>query len=287
VRLPVINCIFSWQQFGFIENAWQKYSIFGVQNTVVVQMSASQQSESTSPATWYASWFDTPYYPILYKDRNYREAQLFMDTLTHYLNLPEKASVLDLACGAGRHAIYLNQLGFKVTGIDLSANSIAIAQRNANANLEFRVHDMRQDFGQAYDAIFNLFTSFGYFDNDEDHLQTLVNMKKNLTEYGFGVIDFMNVNYVLNQLVADEEKTIDGICFKLKRYLKDGFICKEIDFEDQGQHFHFTEKVRAFTLADFQEMMDKAGIYLLDVFGDYKLKKFHKTESERLIMIFK
>ena len=87
--------------------------------------------------------------------------------------------------------------------------------------------------------------------------------------------------------VPEEEKTIDGICFKLKRYLKDGFICKEIEFEDQGQSYHFTEKVRAFTLADFQEMMDKAGIYLLDVFGDYKLKKFHKNESERLIMIFK
>lgn len=254
-------------------------------------MSQSQQPESIQPAntatSWFASWFDTPYYPILYKDRNYREAQLFMDTLTHYLNLPEKATVLDLACGAGRHAIYLNQLGFKVTGIDLSANSIATAQRNANANLDFRVHDMRHDFGQAYDAIFNLFTSFGYFDNDDDHLQTLINIKNNLSEYGFGVIDFMNVTYVLNQLVAEEEKTIDGICFTLKRYLKDGFICKEIDFEDQGNSYHFTEKVRAFTLADFQEMMDKAGIYLLDVFGDYKLKKFHKNESERLILIFK
>ena len=59
--------------------------------------------------TWYSSWFDTPYYHILYKDRNYREAQIFMDNLTHYLNLPEKAKVLDLACGKGRHAIYLNQ----------------------------------------------------------------------------------------------------------------------------------------------------------------------------------
>lgn len=68
---------------------------------------------------WFASWFDTPYYHILYKERNYREAQIFMDNLTHYLNLPEKAKVLDLACGKGRHAIYLNQLGFEVIGADL------------------------------------------------------------------------------------------------------------------------------------------------------------------------
>jgi hypothetical protein len=69
--------------------------------------------------------------------------------------------------------------------------------------------------------------------------------------------------------------------------VKDGHIFKEIAFEDQGESFHFTEKVQALTLQDFQAMMEEAGIYLLDIFGDYKLKKFHKTESERLIMIFK
>ena len=73
----------------------------------------------------------------------------------------------------------------------------------------------------------------------------------------------------------------------IKRYLKDSHIYKEIDFEDKGQKFHFTEKVKALTLKDFEELMEEAGIYLLDIFGDYKLKKFHKTDSERLIMIFK
>ena len=69
--------------------------------------------------------------------------------------------------------------------------------------------------------------------------------------------------------------------------LNQSHIYKEIAFEDQGESFHFTEKVQALTLQDFQTMMEEAGIYLLDIFGDYKLKKFHKTESERLIMIFK
>lgn len=237
--------------------------------------------------TWFSSWFDTPYYHILYKERNYREAQLFMDNLTHYLNLPEKAKVLDLACGKGRHSIYLNQLGFDVLGADLSENSIAEASKNSNTSLHFKVHDMREPFEEKYDAIFNLFTSFGYFENDQDNLTTLKAIKDSLSEYGFAVIDFMNVNQVINTLVPEEVKTVDGIEFHLKRYVKDGHIHKEIDFEDNGQKFHYTEKVKALTLQDFQEMMDEAGIYLLDIFGDYKLKKFHKTESERLIMIFK
>jgi 2-polyprenyl-3-methyl-5-hydroxy-6-metoxy-1,4-benzoquinol methylase len=78
------------------------------------------QDPKPNTNTWFASWFDTPYYHILYKERNYREAQVFMDNLTQYLNLPEKAKVLDLACGKGRHSIYLNQLGYEVVGADLS-----------------------------------------------------------------------------------------------------------------------------------------------------------------------
>lgn len=237
--------------------------------------------------TWFASWFDTPYYHILYKDRDYAEAQVFMDNITHYLNLPDDAKILDLACGKGRHSIYLNQLGYDVTGADLSENSIAEASRHSNDKLHFEVHDMRIPFQQKFDAIFNLFTSFGYFENDADNLTTLKAIQESLSEYGFAVIDFMNVQNVIDNLVPEEVKTVENIDFHIKRYVKDGHIFKEIDFEDKGEKFHFTEKVQALTLHDFEEMMEEAGIYLLDTFGDYKLKKFYKNESERLIMVFK
>ncbi|MEW5675888.1 class I SAM-dependent methyltransferase [Flavobacterium enshiense] len=238
-------------------------------------------------ANWFASWFDTPYYHILYKDRDYAEAQHFMDNLTHYLNLPEDAKILDLACGKGRHSLYLNQLGYDVTGADLSENSIASASEFANDKLHFKVHDMREPFEEKFDAVFNLFTSFGYFESDDDNLTTLKAIKESLTEYGFAVIDFMNVNYIINNLVPEEIKTVEGIDFHIKRYVKDNHIFKEIDFEDKGQKFHFTEKVKALTLSDFEQMMEEAGIFLLDVFGDYKLRKFFKNDSERLILIFK
>jgi len=245
--------------------------------------------QNPSPITdnWYASWFDTPYYHILYKDRDYAEAQLFMDNLTEYLNLPEEAKILDLACGKGRHSIYLNQLGYDVTGADLSENSITEASKSSNEKLHFKVHDMRIPFDEKYDAIFNLFTSFGYFEDDADNLITLKAIRDSLTEYGFAVIDFMNVDFVLENLIPKETKTVEGIDFHIKRYEKDNHIYKEISFSDQGKEFHFTEKVQALRLSDFEKMMDEAGIYLLDVFGDYKLRKFYKSQSERLIMIFK
>jgi SAM-dependent methyltransferase len=243
---------------------------------------SNKQMEQNLPLktnNWFASWFDSPYYHILYKERDEMEAQLFMDNIVHYLNLPEEAKILDLACGKGRHSIYLNQMGFNVTGADLSSNSIAIAKDFENETLKFVEHDMRKPFDQKFDAIFNLFTSFGYFENEEDNFITLKAIRDSISEYGFAVIDFMNVPNVLANLVPEEVKSVDNIDFHIKRYLKDGYIYKEINFEDQGGKFHFTEKVKAITLEDFEIMMEEAGIYLLDIFGDYKLKKFHKKEK--------
>ncbi len=181
----------------------------------------------------------------------------------------------------------MNQLGYDVIGADLSENSIAEANKNANETLHFMVHDKREPFEDKFDAIFNLFTSFGYFESEEDNLKTLVAIKDSLSEYGFAVIDFMNVYNVLENLIPEEIKEVDGITFHIKRSHANHFIIKEIDFEADGETFHFEEKVKAYTLEDFQRMMDNAGIFLLDTFGDYKLKKFHKNTSERLIMIFK
>jgi SAM-dependent methyltransferase len=236
---------------------------------------------------WYASWFDTPFYHILYKDRDYTEAQLFMDNLTEYLNLPERGKILDLACGKGRHSTYLNSLGYDVTGVDLSENSISHAKQFENETLHFNVHDMCKPYGKTFDAVFNLFTSFGYFENDEDNLKTIQAIKADLNEYGFGVIDFMNSDFVINNLVDEDVKTIDGIEFKQRRHVEGDYIIKTITFSANNEDFSFQERVKALTLGDFETLFEKAGVYLLDVFGDYKLNTFHKDTSERLVMIFK
>jgi SAM-dependent methyltransferase len=244
-------------------------------------------SISKNSENWFSTWFDTHYYHILYKNRNDKEAQGFMDNITEYLNMPENGTILDLACGKGRHSIYLNKLGYQVTGVDLSENSIATANQSSNDTLEFKTHDMREPMNETYDAIFNLFTSFGYFDKHEDNIKTLKTIKESINEYGFGVIDFFNADYIIENLVAEETKEIDGITFNIKRTVENNKIIKEIRFSDNGETYFFTEKVAAFTLTDFEDMMEEAGIYLLEIFGDYKLRKFYKTQSERLIMIFK
>ena len=236
---------------------------------------------------WYASWFDTPYYHILYKDRDYEEAEVFMKNLTSYLNIPEGGKILDLACGKGRHSIYLNSIGFDVTGVDLSKQSIAFAKQFENETLKFDVHDMTKPYPEQFDAVFNLFTSFGYFDNEECNLRTIEAIKSELNTFGFGVIDFMNVDYVIENLVPENKTEVDGITFHQKRKVENDYIVKDISFEIEGETLNFQERVRAFTLEDFETLFETAGVHLLDVFGDYQLGKFNSKQSERLILIFK
>lgn len=236
---------------------------------------------------WYASWFDTPYYHILYKDRDYTEAQSFMDNLTSYINLPEHGKILDLACGKGRHSIYLNTLGYNVTGVDLSEQSIKHAKQYENDTLKFDVHDMTKPYPETFDAVFNLFTSFGYFETDECDLHTIKAIKAELNDFGFAVIDFMNAEYVIDNLVTEDIKTVDGIDFLQQRRVENGHIIKDISFTVDGKDYNFQERVKAINLQDFEVLFKKAGVHLLDVFGDYKLNPFHPKTSQRLIMIFK
>lgn len=235
---------------------------------------------------WYANWFDTPYYHILYKDRDHAEAENFMDHLTHFLKLPKKAEILDLACGKGRHSIYLNQLGYDVVGADLSESSITYAKQFENDTLHFRIHDMSKTFTRKFDAIFNLFTSFGYFENEADNLRTIQAIVDGLKDNGHGVIDFLNVENVIKNLVPEETKVIEGITFNISKYLKDGYLIKDIRFEDEGKQYNFTEKVKALTLDHFKEYFEMANATLHHCLGDYQMNEFDLKSSDRLILIF-
>jgi len=235
---------------------------------------------------WFQSWFDTPYYHILYKHRDYKEAEVFIKNIATYLNLDKDDSILDLACGKGRHSIFLNALGYKVTGLDLSKNSIEHAKTHESSSLHFDVHDMRNSYPNQFEVVLNLFTSFGYFEEEADNFKVIQTIKSSLKQNGIGVIDFMNSPVVIENLIAQNTYEAEGVKFKLKRSYTDGFITKDIEVKDADKTHHFEEKVRAFTFQDFETMLSNAGLHLLDCFGSYKLEPFNSKTSERLILIF-
>ena len=237
--------------------------------------------------SWFSEWFDTEYYHILYKKRDDSEAQHFINQIVKKISLHPETKMLDLACGKGRHSIYFNSLGFDVIGTDLSSKSIEYAKQFENDKLKFFVSDMREIlFPETFTHIFSIFTSFGYFENEKDNQKVFEAVAKQLKPNGTFILDYFNVNYVINNLITEETKTIDFIQFHIKKYIKNKFVYKEISFKDKGKEYLFTEKVQLLELELFQKFARNAGFILEDVYGDYKLQPFKTQHSERLIMIF-
>lgn len=238
---------------------------------------------------WFENWFETPYYHILYQNRNSSEAVGFIENLIQTINLPQGKKVLDLACGKGRHSVTLAHLGFDVTGLDISKNSIEHARQYESHNLKFHIHDMRLPFNERFDGIFNFFTSFGYFENHEDNLKVLQSVSTMLNDDGTFVLDYLNVHHVKNNLVLTEKKTIDKIDFHISRTVKNGFIVKSIRVNDRQNNVNqlYFEKVADFSKDDLSALLHKAGLTLSAVYGNYDLREFHPNSSPRLILVCK
>ena len=238
--------------------------------------------------SWFANWFDSPFYHLLYKNRDEKEAEVFIDNLVTHLQIPKRCKLLDIACGKGRHSIYFNKKSMDVVGIDLSKNSINIAKKDENETLQFAVHDMREIFKKnTFDIVTNLFTSFGYFEKDEDEQKAINSMALNLKKKGILIIDFMNAKKVIRNLVKSEKKQVDGITFSIRRSIENNYIIKDITFSNNGENHHFQEKVKALTLTDFSNFISNAGLKIIDIFGNYKLENFNALTSDRLIIICK
>ena len=235
---------------------------------------------------WYRNWFDSPYYDLLYKERDQEEADMFIHNLVSHLSPLKNALMLDLACGKGRYSIALNRMGYTVTGIDLSQRKIEAARQNQNKTLTFAMNDMRMPLEpNKYDYIFNLFTSFGYFDNEEENKVVLTNVFNALKSGGIFVLDYVNGQKAAKYLLEKEECTVEDVNFSIYRYVKDNLIIKEIKVMDGVVESMFAEKVSIFSEEKLREYILGCGFEILEIYGDYQLNKFEANKSDRLIFI--
>lgn len=235
---------------------------------------------------WFENWFDTSYYHLLYDHRNDQEAAVFMSNMLGYLKLNPGDKVLDLPCGRGRHAVYLHSKGLEVVGADISKNSILKAkEKYSRDGLTFEIHDMRTPLQSKYHAIFNLFTSFGYFSSMKDNLTVLKNFKYGLMPNGKIIIDFLNLNQVAKNLTPLQIIEKDAVRFEIRKHISDGFVNKDILIHHQGKSQQYRERVQALDLNTFEHMVQKTDLQLEQVFGSYQLDPFEKENSERLILV--
>jgi SAM-dependent methyltransferase len=235
---------------------------------------------------WFETWFNTPYYHLLYSNRNDDEAQAFVSNLVRYLDLPKGSKVLDVACGKGRHSRYLAKLGYETTGLDLSPYSIEEAKKELLPNLDFEVWDMRKVYKEGYfDLVVNLFSSFGYFDREEDDQAAMCAMADDLKPGGRLIMDYMNAECTVKTMDSRYIMNRGDIQFHIKKKIEGGFIKKEIEFLADGVNQHYEEQLKLIKPEQFQKLFKTAGLSIRQVFGNYELEPFDPGKSTRQVIV--
>ena len=250
----------------------------------LIKILVLNKNERVKKNEWFEDWFNSEYYHLLYQNRSQNEANLFIKKIVQNLKLDAEATVLDLGCGKGRHALKMSSFFKSVHGLDLSENNIKTANSYKKDNMKFFIGDMRNfNHTTSYDYIFNLFTSFGYFNTIEENLDVLKCIHRQLKNNGHLLVDFLNPEVIRNNKFNAEEKRINDVYFKIEKDISGNFIEKKIQIKDGNKQFHFKEKVQLFDINDFEEMFMKTGFTIHSTFGNYALENYH-TNSERLIL---
>lgn len=237
------------------------------------------------------AWFQESFgndYLLVYKHRNLQGAYHEVKRMIEWLELPQGAEVLDLCCGMGRHSMALTEFGYRVTGMDLSEVLLQEARKLDLGNTVEWIHgDMREvPLEREFDAVVNLFTSFGYFDDDRENERVLKEINRLLKPGGKFIIDFLNPGYVRSHLVPLSKRSEDGFSIEEARSIEDGFVRKRIVIS-QGQfpERKYIEQVKLYERASFEAMLRKSGLSLDQVFGGYDAQPHDPLESPRMIFL--
>lgn len=237
---------------------------------------------------WYKESFGQDYL-LVYKHRDQQGALSEVGKMIQWLKLPQKARIFDLCCGMGRHSLALADHGFQMTGLDLSEVLLQQARTlDEEKKVTWLQGDMRQIplAEQSFDAVVNLFTSFGYFAEDSENTKVLMEIDRLLVAGGRFIIDFLNPTYVEAHLVPTSHREEEDVVIIEHRGIEEGCVRKRIQIHADGQpDRHYFEQVKLYQLSDFQQMLSQTELVLDHVYGNYDGAPYEEMNSSRLIMV--
>ncbi|HAI21984.1 MAG TPA: class I SAM-dependent methyltransferase [Clostridiales bacterium UBA8153] len=221
-----------------------------------------------SDKPWYESYFGEDYFEIYRGFLPLERTVAQVEGIISLLGLAAGARILDLACGHGRHAIPLSRRLYDVTGYDLSAVFLERARAEASAQgapVRWIQGDMRElPFDAEFDAVINIFTSFGYFADPEDDVRTLHGVRRALRPGGMFLLETMHRDGLLGRFqqrwfdrTANGSIVLHEVRWDLARDVLDDHVTL---LRPDGSQTAYRTSLHLRSLAGFLALMREAGL---------------------------
>lgn len=236
---------------------------------------------------WYKDWFASDFYQTVYKHRDDNDAKLLLTLIIEILKLKKEDYILDAACGAGRHLNILKTLGFNnIYGFDLSLPLLKETKKRGINNI-INADIRNVFFNIKFDVILNIFTSFGYFEDDLSNFLFFNNAKNFIKNIGYIVFDYFNNNFLSNNLVPFSRNVINNFEIIERRKIENNRVVKLIEINDNFNKYMFKESVKLYAPEFLEQKFNNLGYKVILKFGNYNGEIFDIKKSPRLIMILK
>lgn len=240
---------------------------------------------------WYNDWFNSENYLKVYRHRDESEAERLVNLIANNIILAPNSPVLDMACGAGRHAIVFAKMGFNVNAVDLSERLISEAKKEALVNgvkIDFVLSDILEyNPAKHFDLVVNLFTSIGYFEGDEENYAVIKKAYSLVKQEGYFVLDYFNKDFLLKNIIPTTVFSEDGIRIIQNRSVEGTRIVKKINIEKNGLIEEFLESVRLYSKDEILRFISNSGFTIEKLYGDYFGNNYDGETSQRLIIFAK
>jgi SAM-dependent methyltransferase len=240
---------------------------------------------------WYSSgFFDTDMAELLFDAEKIREAKAEAALLVRLAGLKRGASVLDAACGTGRHSLALGRLGFRVTGVDITQSYVREASRMARrerlGSVEFQKGELRDlyRFQGGYDLVLNLFTSFGYYHKAAENFEALRQMAQALKKGGTLVMEIMP-REVLDERFSDRswQATRKGYLLQQRLWIDGGRKLRtEAIWVGKGKERETRSEMFVYSVAELASLFRRVGLKKVRTFRNYRGQPWKR--GERLVI---
>ena len=241
---------------------------------------------------WWRDFFDRDYVDI-YGPVDAKKTAVEIEGIIKILKLRKGSRVLDLCCGYGRHSVGLARKGFNVTGFDFSAVLLRRAKtdcKRKKMKLNLVRGDMREiPFECQFDAVINMFTAFGYFENESEDQKVLDGICAALKPGGKFLLDTINREWVIASFREKGWEKVGSHQFALDLRSFDPLtsrISVKTVILGGKQRIERSHSMRFYTLTELGKMIEKSGMRVKSIYGHMDGRDYW-IDTPRMVILAK